>query len=435
MGARLTVWVLGGVQRLMGGLAGLLARLAPERYAPTLHWAAPQGEHGVGTAMAQITDAGRADPHGAGPRRLPLRVWYPATVDRAAKGRPLMTGQEVDALAPGMTQAMPLSRFMLKRLGSSETWSHDNAPVAQGRCPVAVFNPGFGGIAAQNWHLAEQLASAGYIVIAVDHVGAMAATGWPDGTGQAMQPALRKDLFQPELLRAAIGMKKSKDLDQRLAALRDYLAFKPLADEGQVWLDDLASVLDALAGETDDETLQRLRPAMDLDRIGVLGMSFGGAASAQFAHQDARVRAAINLDGGQFHDTLLDAPIRVPLLMVHSRFAASFADGGGYNDLFYEPWAQAGKTGRVWRYVVEDSGHLDFTDMTLFGHGLVAKLLGLGGIEGTTMLNLTAELCTRFLDSHLKEDAEAWPADVPQRWPQLQAQDCAPLRRWASQRD
>ena len=306
--------------------------------------------------------------------------------------------------------------------------------MAQGRFPVAVFNPGFGGIAAQNWHLAEQLASAGYIVIAVDHVGAMAATVWPDGSGQAMQPELRKTLMQPALLRAAIAMKKSRSLGQRLEALRDYLAFQPLADEGQVWVDDLGSVLDALEAASDDGPLGRLRSAMDLGRIGVLGMSFGGAASAQFAHQDTRVRAAINLDGGQFHDTLLDAQIRVPLLMVHSRFAASFADGGGYNDLFYEPWAQAGQSGRVWRYVIEDSGHLDFTDMTVFGRGLVAKLLGLGGIDGATMLNLTAELCTRFLDCHLKEDADNWPADVAQRWPQLQTQDCTALRHWAADR-
>lgn len=59
---------------------------------------------------------------------------------------------------------------------------------------------------------------------------------------------------------------------------------------------------------------------LDLDRVGLLGMSFGGATAAEVCHLQPGCRAAINLDGGHMSrvdSTLLEGESSKPLLMLY----------------------------------------------------------------------------------------------------------------------
>lgn len=432
MGTKLLLTILAAIQRLMGLIAGLFARLSPEKYAPQLNWPSPTGAHAVGIVDTVLDITERTDPHHQGHRRLPLKVWYPAATINGYKQRPLINDTELPIFIRGMTKAMPVSAFMVQRIGGSLTNAYQDAPVANGPFPILLFNEGFAGTISQNSHLAEEIASQGYIVISVDHPGGASASAFPDGSGHILNDDLRGMMMSPDLMRPAMAMKRSKTFAERYEALKGYLAFAPLEAEGRIWVDDLTNVMDALDAKKVPSPLLPILEQADLGKIAIAGMSFGGAASAAFAHQDNRVTCAINLDGGQFGSELLEQPIRCPLLMVHSSFA-TFTDGGGYNDFFYSYLGTADDEDHVARYVIDQTGHIDFTDMTIFGHGPVAKLLGLGGIEGSKMLTLTATLVSSFLSTHLKGGADNNRFDGTSLMatnPNLRQQDMTGLHAW-----
>ena len=183
MGTKFLLTILSLVQKLMGLISGAFARISPDKYAPNLVWPKPTGSYKVGILDDVIEDTGRKDPHGTGNRRLPVKIWYPANVNDEARQRALMSNWELPIMIKGMTKAMPISPFMVKRLGQTVTNSYENAPAIEGSFPLILFNEGFAGIISQNSHLCEDLASHGYIVMSVDHPGGAAATAFPDGAG------------------------------------------------------------------------------------------------------------------------------------------------------------------------------------------------------------------------------------------------------------
>jgi dienelactone hydrolase len=52
---------------------------------------------------------------------------------------------------------------------------------------------------------------------------------------------------------------------------------------------------------------------LDLTRLGVLGMSFGGATTGEFSLQDSRCKAGMNMDGFQ-RGHVMKQPLSVPFL-------------------------------------------------------------------------------------------------------------------------
>lgn len=66
----------------------------------------------------------------------------------------------------------------------------------------------------------------------------------------------------------------------------------------EYWVQDIQFVADSLG---DLQTpIARFPEMLDLGRMGVIGMSFGGAAAGEFCKIDSRCKAAANLDGTQF---------------------------------------------------------------------------------------------------------------------------------------
>jgi len=89
---------------------------------------------------------------------------------------------------------------------------------------------------------------------------------------------------------------------------------------------------------------------LDLDRLGVMGHSLGGATAVQVCLEDPRFKAAINLDGFQFGD-IRRRSLNRPVLMIESE---SFA---GANDFLAGQHA-----GGLQKITIAGSTHMDFTD-------------------------------------------------------------------------
>jgi predicted dienelactone hydrolase len=296
----------------------------------------PTGDSQVGTRLMHWVDDSRVDPYRADgtKRELMVRFWYPTS------------GNTACTLAD-YTSAGVLSQFsqlLDTTLPQISTNSCLNAPIATGTHPVVVVTPGFTGTFTDYTFLTEDLASRGYLVVAVDHTYEATAVEFPDGRveqgifGSYLTRYTRSD---PQALAFAVSV--------RLADLRF-----------------VVNKLSAVNGGGD----QVLADKLDLSRIALLGHSLGGLTTLLGVEKDARFRAGISLDG--LVPDRLTPPTATPILLVRAGI-------NPWNENDCQLWS-ALRGNRV-AVSLPGAEHIALSDAVWLGSGAVAT--GHMGIEET----------------------------------------------------
>jgi predicted dienelactone hydrolase len=134
------------------------------RHAQPVTLPAPTGKYKVGRAMFDWTDRSRIDPlapRPGRPRELSVWLWYPAPHDAEGRQAPYAPGAWGQLHFPGVVGLGETS------FGAVRDHALAGAPVAGGRFPIAVLEPGLGLAAPQYTTVAENLASHGYLVAGV----------------------------------------------------------------------------------------------------------------------------------------------------------------------------------------------------------------------------------------------------------------------------
>lgn len=358
-------------------------------------WPAPRGNFAVGVRDASVAGIGRLTSDGM------VRVWYPARVGTGSGHREYFgDGTEQGAMIRGL--APLLSRRGSGRLGARTTVSLQDAEAIGSDHPVVFFSHGFGGFIGQNTHLCESLAAAGYVVVSVAYPKAAAAIWAPDGSSQFMTKGDSNRLMSDEFARTMLAVLRAKSAIAEDTALEQATTVRSLEFENSRWSAQLTAILDALVDPDErtqrvDGELLRVFDTADWSRIALVGMSFGGSTSANVAHVDGRVSAAVNLDGMQQGAPLFRQSIRVPLLLMTSG-GAHMPSGRGIHDLHYEGEHPGALVRRV---RVADAGHYGFTDLVELGRGPLRKLLDLGQVDGAKMLAQVSDEVLSFLGSTL----------------------------------
>lgn len=187
-----------------------------------------RGPDPVGTQQFSWTDSNRN-------HTMPVDVWYPAT--EAHKG------QDLDP----KTQA---GFEMIPGVGLSYQQAVENAAPKKDRFPLVVFSHGFGGERRQSTFFCTHLASHGYVVASMDHVG-NTTTDMLSGEGAA---------GDPEVIDRFI---KSRPLDASFV------------------IDEM------LRGQSGLE--------VDAESVAMAGHSFGGWTTLKTLESDGRIKAALPL--------------------------------------------------------------------------------------------------------------------------------------------
>jgi len=287
-------------------VSAVLAACVPGAGAQTagLRLPSPEGPHPVGTTVLHVVDSTRADPVDAARRReLMVQLWYPAAPGGEDAAR-YVPGAAAEAMRrDGYYDVDTLTFDAWKRL---RTHARTDTPVLRGRrLPVLVLSHGLGVSRAHYTALAQELASHGYAVAAVDHpYGGVAAL--PDGrvlTAGEDPGDLRND----------------STLGRRV----------------QQWAADAGFVLDRLRA-MDGARTGRFAGRLDLGRAGMVGHSLGGAAAVEACRTDSRFRACADLDGALYGPAAETGPAR-PTLVIRSRPV--------YSD---EELAARGRTREAW---------------------------------------------------------------------------------------
>ncbi|GAA1535084.1 carboxylic ester hydrolase [Streptomyces albidochromogenes] len=238
----------------------------------------PSGDFAVGTRVVQWTDSHRpetatADPHDR--RTVVAQLWYPARQSPAGAQRAQYLGrteQEARTVSDALARYAGLPGLLVDGVPRARTHSVFNAPVADkgGRFPVVLFSPGLGGVRTQNTAWAEELASHGYVVVALDHPYDSAAVVLADG----------------RTINTKIASTGDDDEDDRRST-----------EATRIRAADLSFGLTQLGRLDRGEIAGPLTGRLDTGRVAVTGHSLGGGAALQAARQDRRVDAVIDLDG------------------------------------------------------------------------------------------------------------------------------------------
>jgi dienelactone hydrolase len=239
------------------------------------------GPYKVGRASYHLVDSSRKEVFADAPgavREIMAAIHYPAQLRMAQTAAPYADG----TLAAALSAAYHISPLVFASLHSHAV---DKPPCTapEGGFPVVLFSPGFKSHPLFYTAIIEELASQGFVVVSLCHPYSTGATVFPDGRVVRANKAGTK-----------FELHKGNNVDYRtMVKERDAI--------GEVWVADVRSVLDWLAGLNRNDKL--LAGCLDLSRVGVFGHSFGGATAAAAVERDPRFRAGINLDGSDFSTT------------------------------------------------------------------------------------------------------------------------------------
>lgn len=430
-----------GVPWLSGVLFVVLVALAilPIALFPVAPLPKPGGPYPVGVRTFEAADASRPGVFAAEPgepRRLLVRVWYPAGSVAGLKPAPYFSDLEARTTARSVGAMFGFPPFITFQK-HVRTNSYAGAPLLPGAkgLPVVFYSHGYTSYLSQNTALMEHLASHGYVVFSVQHTYDSAATAFPDGTVAGVDPELARiseaaaKEGPPKAQAEALA---GRTLDARFEG---WLAHREAAQKeqarllksGVVWTQDRIFVHDRLQSGDVPADIRPIAAAGDLARVGQMGMSFGGATSGTVCVIDRRCGAGINLDGGDFPFQAFATQVPVPFLMFHSDLDNLYGALGvkgeaplrSFNEFSYEALGGTGPRPPVYRVMLKDTEHLGLSDSSLFMRRPVRDPI-LGKAPAKVMVGAQNDFVLAFFERHLRGQ------DVPFPGPQL-----ATYKDWA----
>jgi dienelactone hydrolase len=336
---------------------------------------APSGEYPIGTVSLYFQDTTREEIYSPAPqdyRELNVQIWYPSEVIGDEERGPYMTHLELSA--PAFARFLKLPSFVLNHVSLIDTHAFMEAPVAMDGAPypVLIFSHGWGGTRTQSTYLMEELASHGYVVVAIDHTYGALVTVFPD---------------------ERVVLQKS-DILQRDGSDEDFsLSANELIS---IWAGDVQFILDQLEAMNDGDLESLFTGRLDLERVGIFGHSTGGGNAVQVCWLDRRCKAGLALDAWLEPVSVegLDEGLDQPFLFLWSEDWGSDENQKRFQRLSRNLSDDA--------YSLEIIGtrHYDFSDLPLLSP--LSPWFGLKGpIDGERVLGIINTYVVAFFDQYL----------------------------------
>ena len=362
---------------LLSGCSVIMPKLIPFKNLPT-----PGGEYSVGTQIFNWTDSSRGEWFTEDDlddkRKLVVQIWYPT---KAVSGEKYPYMDNPGKRLGPLSEQLELPRFMIRHIQEIRTNSILNAPIHPDvdNLPVIVFSHGLGGMKAQNTAHIEELVSQGYFVIAPDHPFDANITIFDDGTLADYRSGIT---FLQAKRGKGIKFTEKDFWNVRLPQINTRTA-------------DIQYLLDEL--EVRNGVVQSPWEAMNLDRIGIFGHSYGGATSVMVSYIDKRIDACISLDGWNvpIPQNVVDDGLNIPLLYIGRPEWDTTLNYEKLDTLIARSSTVAEKL------ILDGTKHFDYSDTPYFSP--MAKKFGISGkLPAEEILSILNGQIISFFDEYLK---------------------------------
>jgi dienelactone hydrolase len=326
----------------------------------------PAGPHQVGSEIFRWTDSQRLETltaNGSDRRQVIAQAWYPTD----ASGGAAVPYFEAQGNLPGSIAGIPT--FMFRSFGRVQTHATFGARVspAQRRWPVLLFSPGLSIPREMYTALCADLASRGYVVVAlsVPYESAVSVLAGRRVVGQTTHPDVMGPPPHPAL--------------ERLIAIRAA---------------DTSFALDQLSRLAQLDANSPLVGHLDLQHVGIVGHSIGGATAVQVIAADPRFKVGVDIDGKLF-GAERTARLNRPFLWIQSDAAQTSEYTQGRNSFL------AGLQDGGALLTVRSSVHMGFADspayLTPIGRSLIGGVAGTGSISVADMTTITGDTISAFV--------------------------------------
>ncbi|MEU4330176.1 alpha/beta hydrolase family protein [Nonomuraea dietziae] len=368
-----------GLVTVMAAAALLQAQPASASRTPTPYLPKPTGSQPVGTTSLYLKDTSRPDPWvpTVKYRELMVSLWYPAR-SPGRKRAQYMTAKESELLLKdGEITSIPADTLSKTRTNAFT----DARPAGRKHSlPLVVLSPGHSKPRSVLTGLAEELASRGYVVAAIDHTYENVATSFPDGR-----------------VTTCVTCEISKEKAWWVKLEKSRAA-------------DVSFVLDQLTGA---HPKWKSAGLIDTSKIGMAGQSAGGASTVTAMVEDRRLRAGIDMDG-TVESAIPASGLSRPFLLLGK--PATYTPGKGETAASWERvWT--GLTGWKRWLLMTGAVHMSFTDL-----GVLVDQVGVevgADIAGVRAMDITRRYVTAFMDQHLRNKPQPLLAKPSASYPEI----------------
>jgi len=284
--------------------------------------------------------------------------------------------------------------------------------------PLVIFSHGAFGYYQSNMSTYNELASNGYVVIALDHPYHSFFT--TDTNGKTIT-------VNPEFINSVMAVNSGKYTESEI--------FEMSKSWMNIRVNDISYVIDSIKNASSDginqnwflfdqeENINCVLNIINTDKIGVMGHSLGGAASVEIGRLRNDVSAVIDLDGTMLGEYVSvtecepyefegrtyteinnfnQAPYTTPILSIDN-------DEHHYSRLEADRIGMLYANNEVMKNAVEgfdtyvkNSGHMNFTDLPLIAP-VLAKMFKIGSVDVQECLDITNNLVLNFMNCYLKD--------------------------------
>lgn len=249
--------------------------------------------------------------------------------------------------------------------------------------PLVIFSHGAFGYRMSNFSTYEELAGNGYVVCSIDHTYHSFFTKQADGTHVVGDFAF---------------------INEAVQVTNNQIEKEQLYELEKKWMDirtkDFMFVLDQIKKNAMQASWFT---EIDLDHIGAMGHSMGGATAAWAGRNTDSIDAVVVLDGTMMGErtglnTLYEETYPTPIL---NFFAEDHYEQAISQDTPYANLVIHENNPLSYQVVIRSSGHLNFTDLPHHSP-ILASLLGTGKIDAEYCITTYNAMILEFFDHFLK---------------------------------
>ncbi|WP_109299020.1 alpha/beta fold hydrolase [Aquimarina sp. AU474] len=363
---------------------------------PVMKFPEPSGSFSIGVQSLYLEDKSRKElltKDDTDYRKLSVHIWYPSHQKIAKPENYMDQGYAEVFIRSKNMPSFIAGHFDLTKMHIERELSITNT----NKLPIIILSHGLLWNSEMYTTIIEEIVSKGYIVIGIDHTYETFLTeykgkriSWSRENIHKMNTNL--DFKQYKEYEKLFTLEK--DTIKKHDFMRKAIHSLPYFESLDRWSNDISFVINQLEN-FNVNTNHFLYQKLDMDSVGLLGHSWGGAAVTQNAAVNNKVKAVINMDGAQW-GRLIDQKLEVPLMtLLADRDYQSFFTPNFYvydkvvKDDFYE-------------IIIKGTGHANFGDMSYWTK--LHSLTDTGNINPIRMTHVTNKLILSFFDKYVRNN-------------------------------
>ena len=320
-------------------------------------------------------------------RKLMAKIWYPSIETSDQRDLYIDEGGR-----HGFAQKYGLPDGTFNYLDKIETKVYKGTNVADGKFPVLIFSHGYNSKANGYYAILNEVASHGYVIIALNQTYESTGSTFPDGSEVYFDYDYARKIESGTwegLAPVREAFQKDLSYEERHLIVKKGLESYFVRGIVERWAQDISDVVSELENLNSSGFLTG---KLDLDKIGVFGHSRGGGAAGEALLTDNRIKAGVNIDGVQW-GRIVNTSFDDPFLYISADWPEDKEDLNSHayinksKDIFYKA-------------KVLNTLHSNFMDIPLMIP--ITTISQAGSIDPYLGLEITNKLVISFFDKHLK---------------------------------